>query len=390
MTPPLPSLAPAALAGLPAAAPIAMFEDILVPYQKPLKLPLPEWAAVIRARFEQWRERAKTDLVNACDPIVTCYNEAALLEVHFGRMTDSAALCEASLEWLGRCSRRAEPASVLRFAFQPFINLGRLDRIYGRYDEALRKFRVVGEASRGQAVDLGSLFLSTEMCQEIFARADSPARLARTIYVLDSLKTLLKAGLYQEVVNFAPHHHEPGDVTARDILAEAASIALCRMGRFSEAMAAADRILADREGPNRTLFLFRRAEIFAMAGQRDDALRVARKLAAGFLSYPGPIGVTRLGMLSRLAMLLSCLGADEAGPVAELGYRNGARVNDVLLRAEFLNTLAGLPGADSAALRAQARAVKRDGWYGVARERAPEPGNIVDALSADLRRYAAE
>jgi tetratricopeptide (TPR) repeat protein len=376
---------------IPSSAPVPVFEDILVPYQKPLKKPLPVWAANVRGQFDELRERARHDLNGTINNMVTCYNEAALLEVHYGRLKTGAALCEASLEWLDRCCVHVDAVNVLRYSFQPYINLGRLDRIQGRYEEALDKFGAVYRAYRGDAAQIGRFHITSPMNVAIFTGPDSPARLARTIYVLEFLKTFLKTKWWDRAVDFAASaERQAGDITGRDILAEGSIVALGRLGRYPEAIAAGEPILAEREGPNRMLFLYRRAEVFAAAGRMDDARRIAGKLAAGFLAYPGPLSLTRVDLLARLAVFLAWLEASEANSVAELGYRTATQLDDVLLRAHFLNVLATLPENDASALHAQVRAIKKDGWYGGAKDTQTMPGNVVDELSSTLFEYARQ
>jgi len=374
---------------IPYSGPVPVFEDILVPYQKPLKKPLAAWAATVLGQFDELRESARHDLNGTINAMVTCYNEAALLEVHYGRLQTGAALCEASLDWLERCCAHVDSVNVLRYSFQPYINMARLDRIQGRYEDALDKFGAVYRAYQGKAARIERFHITSEMNVAIFTGPDSPARLARTIYLLEFLKTFLKTKWWDRAVDFAASaDHQGGDIIGRDILAEGLIVALGRLGRYPEAIAAGEPILADRQGPNRMLFLFRRAEVFAAAGRMDDALRIAVKLAEGFLAYPGPLSLTRVDLLARLAVFLEWIEASEANSVAELGYRTATQLDDVLLRTHFLNVLATLPGNDASTLHAQVRAIKKDGWYGAAKDAQTTPGNVVDQLSSTLFDYA--
>jgi tetratricopeptide (TPR) repeat protein len=279
---------------------------------------------------------------------------------------------------------------ILQYAFEPYLNLGRLDRIQQKFEEALRKFQVVEKIASGQEAYLGDQFIPAELSREIFSRSTPLPRLMRTAYILEWMKILLKCKQYSEVNAFNPSWHNPADLTARDILWESKIVALCRLGRYDDALAAGNPALSDREGLNRTLFLFRRAETFAAAGRIEDALRVAGNLATGFLNYPGAVSMTRLGLLVRLTVLVAALGMKDALQLAELGYKSASMLGDMLFQSEFLNLMADLRGQDGVALRSEASNIRRNGWYGSARDSSQASAGIIENLTENLLLYSGQ
>lgn len=374
----------------PATAPVKVFEGILVPYQTPVRRSLTAWAAAIRDRFHAAKEQVKADLVGGAGVIINCFNETALIEVYFGREEKAGALCGSCIQWLGRNSQRPNALVILQYAFEPYLNLGRLDRIRQKNEDALRKFQVVEKVACGQEAYLGEQLIPAELSREIFSRSTPLPRLMRTAFILEWVKTLLKCRQYAEVSTFGPIWHNPADLTARDILWEGKIVALCCLGCHEDALAAGNPGLADREGLNRTLFLFRRAETFAAAGRIDDALRVAGNLATGFLNYPGTVSMTRMGLLARLTVLLIALGSKDALRLAELGQKSATALGDMLFQSEFLNLMADIQGPEGEALRTEAVNIRRSGWYGSARNNIPASTGAIESLTEELLSYSRQ
>jgi hypothetical protein len=374
----------------PAMAPVKVFDGILVPYQTPVRRSLTEWATAIRDRFYAAKEQVQSDLVGGAGVIINCFNETALIEVYFGREEKAGELCGSCIQWLDRNSRRPGGLVILQYAFEPYLNLGRLDRIRQRDEEALRKFQVVEKVACGQEAYLGEHFIPAELSREIFSRTTALPRLMRTAFILEWVKTLLKCRQYSEVSTFNPSWHNPGDLTARDVLWESKIIALCYLGRHDDALAAGNPGLADREGLNRTLFLFRRAETFAAADRIEDAFRVAGNLATGFLNYPGTVSMTRLGLLVRLTVLLRALGSKDVLRLAELGYKSATALGDIVFQSEFLKLMADIQGHEGDALRAKAANIRRSGWYGTALNNTQASTGAIENLTEELLLYSKQ
>ncbi|HET8892187.1 MAG TPA: hypothetical protein VFQ41_25040 [Candidatus Angelobacter sp.] len=371
--------------------PVRVFDGILVPYQTPVRRSLPEWATTIHGRFLQAVEQRRLDLVEGASPLVNCFNEAALIEVCFGRQDQAAALCSAYLQWVNRNSRRPGALVILQYAFEPFLNLARIARIQQRYEDALRSIEVVDKVARCQDAWLGDILIPASLSEEIFARSTPFPKLIRVTYILEWVKALIKCKRYSEAEAFNPPWHNPADLTARDIIWEGKIISLGCEGRYDDALAAAEPALADRDGLNRSLFLFRRAETYAAAGRIEDAARVAGGLAKGFLSYPpGSLSMTRMGLLVRLTALLIKLGIEDALRLAELGLQRATALSDILFQSEFLNLMADLQGNGGMALRAEAAERRRKGLYGAGRNSSQNPPSPVEVLTQALLRFAAE
>lgn len=380
---------PACVVEAPTRTAIRVFDGIMVPYQTPVRRFLGEWATTMRERFFAAREQRRSDLVEGAGPLVNCFNEAALIEVCFGRHDKSAALCSAYLEWANRHSQTPNALVILQYAFEPFLNLARLERIAQKYEEALRRIEVVDKVARCQDAWLGEVFIPADLSQEIFARTTPFPRLIRTTYILEWVKTLVKSKRYIEAIEFNPPWHSPGDLTARDVIWEGRIISLCCLGRYEEAIEAGGPALQERDGMNRSVFLFRRAETYAAAGQTEDAMRVARNLARSFIGYTGSLSMTRLGLLVRLSSLLGKLGAEDALPLAELGLNRATAVGDILFQSEFLHLMADFGGGDATALRLEAASRRQNGLYGMGKNSRKTFGP-VEILTEELLQFARE
>jgi hypothetical protein len=372
-----------------AAAPLAPegdfpFNDLLVPHDRPIRPPLPEWAQSVNAMFQQASALAGSDLQAAGQGMSRSFNEAALIEVYFGRPDHAAALCRASIDWFAGAAARSGDLSLIRFALQAFVNLGRLDRIAGRWELALSQFEQAWQSTQGVTLRATALLISNAHVDAIGASAPEFLPGLETIYVVDSLKTLLKAKRYADVLDFVQSRSGIGRPTLRDFLWEAAVVATYRLGRGERSLHLAEERLREPRRANRPIFILRRAEVFTVTGHEDCGLDLARKLGAAFEDAATPLGQTRRSVLDRLIKLLLHLNAGDTSRLAARGATASAELNDVPLQSDFLTLL--MRGAADAGDRAKAAeqlaGLRRSGWYGAAAATG-DPG-IIDQLFNSL------
>jgi hypothetical protein len=161
--------------------------DSLLEPGRAARQPLGPWAAELRASLREWREG---DEPKAWRAIAEVMNNAALIEVFRGELASAEQLCHLQLEWVAQLCRRHPPEIVAPFAFQPWVNLGRLCRIHKQYGAALQHFSLLSSARRAEPLDLGPVHIDAPLWRRWQAQAEVMAVL-ELIYLLDSTKTLL-------------------------------------------------------------------------------------------------------------------------------------------------------------------------------------------------------
>src|SRR5262245_4171350 len=120
-----------------------MHADLLTPYGgRAPRTPLDAWAARGVARLAA-PERAAAGPEAALSERCRCLNQAALIQLLGGEPEAAATLCWRQLAFLGRGWDDREPVDGVVCAFQPWINLARLDRGAGAYPAARERLQVL-------------------------------------------------------------------------------------------------------------------------------------------------------------------------------------------------------------------------------------------------------
>jgi tetratricopeptide (TPR) repeat protein len=317
----------------------SMVREILTPQDRPVRLRLEEWATARLGDLAHLKENAAYHEPEICGSIVDCYNEAALIEVYYGRQAHATNLCHAAMKWVADVVKDSGNAACYRFAIQPYVNLGRLDRIAKRWQESLDKFKVADEVSRGNPVAFGPIVIDP-LSLEQMASTFPDVTVLESIYILDTLKTLLKAEWYGMVLDYFPNWESIPNLVHRDFICEAFLVALAGLEEYDRALELSGQCLHNSQGRNRLVFLYRRAEILAAAGQLEQAMRIVQNLAAAFAGYRGELTQSKLIVLAALCHLMIRLGVSEMESLLCSGLAAASRLRDVFLERDFLQMLA--------------------------------------------------
>lgn len=323
-------------------------DELLTAFHPLVKLPLLDWVQNLLAQL------AALDHTNPDYGLTSaCFNQAALIEFHFGNTERAFELCYAHLEWLAKLISGTGRLELAGQSFDPWLNLGRLERLIGRHEAALQKFELLAKALDQPETRLGPLTLTQSHWEAIkLARLETQSTVTRAC-LTDTLKTLLKAKKYQATLQFVEGWlaSAPSPIL-QNILIEAKFVALARLGQHAEAL---ELIEARNAGSElKTVYISKTADLlnFAFALRQTEALALAgelaaaRKLAKGvaliaqFFRYDKESQLFKIALALRTAKLLEALALPElATPVAQNGYAAALAVQDEIWQAEFLKLL---------------------------------------------------
>ncbi|HEY2913347.1 MAG TPA: hypothetical protein VGK21_08315 [Candidatus Angelobacter sp.] len=346
--------------------------DVLLPQERARRRPLPEWVDEIHASLDRARDGWANDLPGATTGVMACFNQAALLEVHFGRKHLAEGLCMRALSWLDGLIAQTGNIECYKNGFQPFVNLARLDRINGSWTEALSKLDVLRDGLNLHSIRLHHLAVADDVLR-IILQDNKLLTILNNMCMIERLKTLLKAEMYDQVLDLAV---EPSTgALLPQFLAEAQEVAFCCTGEFGLARRLVERYLHRAASADPTVFLFRFAEVLAASGEHGAALNALLKLKDIFVRSQAKLGSEPLTLMNRLTLLLrtsslfSHLNAqEECRELAWLGYRAALQLDDVPLICEFLHLLAraGLQDIHGKNISTLVLETKERAWYGVA------------------------
>jgi tetratricopeptide (TPR) repeat protein len=371
---------------------VSIVRDILTPQDRPVRLPLAQWAAKKLDEFSRLRQEPAYDRTEVCGPIVDCFNETALIETYYGRLDRAEAVCYAAMKWVDGLVAATGSAFCYRFAFQPYVNLGRLDRIEKRWQDSLDKFQVVEEALRGNPVRFGPIAIDGKSLAAMTEKFPDPAVL-QNIFILDTLKTFLKASWHEKALAFCPPWMDPSRKIQDDFMCEASLVALECMGKPAQALELNNEFLRGNPGNrNRLVFLYRRIEILLAMNANEEAARLARKLAAVFSEYGGTLSHHKLIVLARICDVMLSLELPEAGPLLWSGWNAAAKLGDVFLQREFLQMLARSlpPGEARDKVHCSLDEFSATVLYGAAHKPGRAGTENIRALSEQLLAFAGQ
>lgn len=284
-------------------------------------------------------------------------NNAALIAAHRGEMERAWRLTERQLWWQGRLARRSGNGVITGNAVQPWVNLGRLEALAGRWREALARFAGLATYDVADRMELGCVRVGGEAWSALTPSREDFLRFLEAVYISDSLRTMLLNGRFELIHPFAARYEGGGGL--RWMCEEACVVAECRAGDFGAAAARARAGAGEARGWHRAVLRLRMAEAHACAGEIDRAgeilaqmAGVVRQLSPGQKANPELMPIT-----ARLAGACHEAGlAAEACAVAREVLEGARTANDEMIQIEMLRLLA-----------ATAPDEEREGWIEAAR-----------------------
>ena len=225
--------------------------------------------------------------------------------------------------------------------------------------------------------------------QRVFAKDPEFHTTIKTVYIVDVLRTLLRARYDARTLTFVEETDVGEDSSLLDFLLEAAIVVLSRSGRQSTAMEILeDRLLDVNRRANRPILLFRRAECFLLLHDESRATALLNKLALAFHDPSITLGMSKLSLLLQLARLMTEVDQAEAIALSQIGLQSATHIRDVVFQVEFLSLIRKYGSAESS-LNAQERIeqIRREALYGAANHPLlAEAGElrVIDGLFQEL------
>ena len=260
-------------------APPTISTTLLLPHERVALASLGRWAERLDTRLTRCRDTLRT-LSELAATVSDIANNTALVATHQGQPSTARTLCERQIQWQCRLARRSKTSWGLPHALQPWINLGRLDALSGKWEAALERFARLRELRDGGRIDLGPMCIGTRQCEALSSTPDGLRRHLTTVYVVDSLRALLLNRRFAEAADFAWKVELDCPAEPARLAVEASIIATCRLGDHASAENLAAMALDRARGWDRAVFQLRMAEVLGCAGERVRAAEILSRSAA--------------------------------------------------------------------------------------------------------------
>ena len=361
--------------------PPSMTTEFLTAFNRPHRYPIPILLRELVQRLDQMESPVS-------DPteIASILNRAALMEAQFGRPVIAEKLCHDQIRWVAKHVQPRHGPGHIYLAFQPWINMARLDRMAGRVNQSKEKMDQIRLAFAQQEINLDRLTVRPahyDLIKEIDPYLQS---FLRNSYLTEMLTWAQSDPSPTAIDDAAAAIDVSGSHRSVSIVLEAELLHAIRHGQPPRSI---DRVAlnpADHNQKRRLALRIRSHAAHGYTGQAnipficDAMLEIAQELSDQDLDGLG------------LAMLLNTVGflADHA--VGEVGQHIDAGI----LKAEALGDCVSVEWlknlqATGSTSRSPGNAFLERTWMNGLRKSQPEHHRVqvVDEFTQRLRLFVA-
>jgi hypothetical protein len=321
---------------------------LLAPTDRIPREPLAPWAT----RLLDALGRATATIRTAChlaDKLGHIGNNVGLIAAQRGDTQRAWSVTQRQFWWHGRLARRSSNAAITAYAIQPWVNLGRMEALSGRPQEALARFAGLSAFEVANRLEMGCMRVVGSDWSAIAASRGEFVQFLDAVYVIDSLKAILLNHCFELVHPFMASGGAKG--TLRWMCDEACVVADTRMGDYRAAISRAGTAAREATRWNRAVLRLRLAEAHACAGEVDRAREILSQIA-GVVRQVSPEVKAKpelLPITARLAGACHEAGlADDACAVARDVLQGARTANDEMIQIEMLKLLAAAASEDEA------------------------------------------
>jgi hypothetical protein len=205
---------------------------LLWPYERPVRSALAPWAKVLATRLATPGSPAET---------AKWLNQAALVFSHLGASEVARWVCHAHIDLFTRLA--ASDRGLVALAFQPSINLGRLDVLAGEYASGREQFRLAEHMAARRPVHLAGRYRVEATDWDLVAALDPTLENALTnIYVIDSVQSWLAERSPSSALTFTGRLREKSGPIPWTAIHEARVACWVELGEMERAIAEADDV----------------------------------------------------------------------------------------------------------------------------------------------------
>ncbi len=238
------------------------------------------WSESLLIKLEQeLQDNAETVRKNIC----VYLNQAALISSLLGETNDARSLCKLQLSWLkAEVKVQGVGIDLFYFLLQPWINLGRLNHIEGKYAQAIPHVNMAESAFAGKGIFIDGVEISGDQIAAFLADPDMGNGLNYYLfinYIEGMVKVYSGSGNYLEGLNFIEEQKSHSQVNIEFLLEECELILLLKMGKYEEAWKCA-RQYKPQSPFNKLLLLYYTSLIAQLTGREEQATRFGLKLAS--------------------------------------------------------------------------------------------------------------
>lgn len=336
--------------------------ELLSSQERSLRPPLQTLLARVNRRLDEIGvPSAVSD--NDVYALLQCYNLCALVEAMAGRADEARRLCLDGLRWIGRVADSTGRTGVLSYAFQPWVNLARLDRIAGDLASARVRLDVLRAASQGHAVALGPIALEADQIPILIAHVPGLTSFLHYNWIHERLLCELRSDALEGRREVEAVANARQSILFNGMALEANLIARRQARDDAEAEGSCPYPEVVNAFPVNVVMSIRRAEI-AVKQRRHapDEINAEALEKIGLHLLVGEPSPWHLAVVQPIVHLLCELKPGADVNLASAAYEAARRLGDEILQAWFASACAEHDEADPI-WQARLRDLASRTWY---------------------------
>ena len=168
-----------------------------------IRLPLNLWADKL-IRVSQ-RSDTTSDVVEHIEDIAINFNQASLVFASYGWLDIARETCLSSIKFYYALTDKYNDTRFLKYIIQPWINIGRLDRLTHNYSDAIDKFMLLSSLGYDEEVKEDSTMGMVCKAARLLEKTKGHlGNLIKSAPVIETIKTYLAAHNYEAIISSFP------------------------------------------------------------------------------------------------------------------------------------------------------------------------------------------
>ncbi|MBX3709292.1 MAG: hypothetical protein KIT56_09640 [Gammaproteobacteria bacterium] len=223
--------------------------------------PLTTWVGKLRKAFQciNYQRYAYEHITD----VVDIFNHAAILFIMQENYQYAREICYSQIQLFINLSKKYNDTSLLKYIFQPWINLVKIDRWSGNDYDAFSKLDALMTMSQSELTTRENKML-TKLIYESLEKDYKICCLMMKLCLLERIKLYLCNQQYAELIYFLNNERNSTVSLNWSIIQEARIVALANLGNFDEALNITINKKLNMDSLEERVFYLRNCEIYAL------------------------------------------------------------------------------------------------------------------------------
>ena len=268
---------------------------------------------------------------------------SALVYCLMGNVDKAIKLCHKQIDYFSFKSNKN--IKLLKFCMQPWINLGRIDRISGEFESSVEKFKILRLRDyNGKYINLGNHQFDKEILFEVVVTDNEVNNAVSACAFIEPIKTYLANGEFKKINSLSKVELSNLNKSLHGIAYESLIIANVQIGNLSDAYRIANKAIKNVPPHLMHIFQLRKGELLAVNGDDHHAKSIFQKILELIKYYEFNTPDIQAAVFSaKAASQFLKFGYKElAHQASAIAYKIAEKVDDELLKIECLEILVEL------------------------------------------------